>query len=181
MLDGSGDSNTENKLRWSEMLKFVAKATEEFDQDNTRFGVVKFGSTPKVVVNLTQTDDLLSVRDKILSEKFPGGERTINDALKVAWKDLFKNNKRTTSKVIAALTTGNLPYGPWGSSLFLTNRKIRIMAFGVDKAPTYRYLESLASGKHPENIYSLDTEQFERALPFIAKDICTGTLPCYYL
>lgn len=174
LVDGAGESTTENKLRWNEMLNFVSKATEMFDKDSTRFGVISYGSKPKVIVNITQNKDELSLRDAIIGEKFPGGERAINDAMKIAWQDQFRPNKRNANKAILALTTGNMNYGPWGSSLFLTNKGIRILAFGVDKSPSYRYLESLASGKHPENIYSLDSEQMDKVLPFVAKDICTG-------
>ncbi len=101
--------------------------------------------------------------------------------MKVSWKEMFKRDKRNANKVIVALTTGNIPYGPWGSTLFLTGRNIRLMAFGIDKEPSYRYLESLSSWKRPENIYSLDTEQLLKSVPYVTKDICTGDYCYIYL
>lgn len=158
------------------MLKFVSKATENFDPSLTRFGVVSFGSSPRVIVSLKDNKDETAMRDAIISASYPGGTRSINEALKKAWKEQLKFTERGRNKVIVALTTGNMDYGPWGSSLFLTNRGVRLLAFGIDRAPTYRFLETLASGKHPENIYSLDSEQLDESLPYFAKDICTGML-----
>lgn len=176
LVDGSGPSNIENKLRWDQMMKFVSKATEEFDSPSTRFGVISIGSSPKVIVNITDNKDDLSMRETILNTDFPGGRRNINDALQKAWKEQLKVTERERNKVIVAMTTGNMDYGPWGSSLFLTKRGIRLLAFGIDRVPSYRFLETLASGKHPENIYSVDSEQLDATLPFFAKDICTGNL-----
>ena len=176
LVDGSGDSNVENKLRWDQILKFISKATEHFDSPSTRFGVISYGSRPKTIVNITDNKDETAMRDSIISADFPGGQITINEALKRAWKEQLKQTPRGRNKVIVALTTSNMDYGPWGSSLFLTNRGVRLLAFGIDRTPSYRFLESLASGRHPENIYSIDSEQMDSTLPFFTKDICTGLL-----
>ena len=181
LIDGSGDSNVENKLRWDQMLKFVSKATEHFDTSSTRFGVISYGSEPKTIVNIHDNKDELSMRDSIISASFPGGPRTINEALKKAWKEQLKYTDRGRSKVIVGLATGSMEYGPWGSSLFLTNRGVRLLSLGIDRAPSYRYLETLASGKHPENIYSIDSEQLDQTLPYFAKDVCTGTFCADFL
>lgn len=38
-----------------------------------------------------------------------GGRRSLNDALKAAWRDQLKENNRTAAdRVIVALTTGNI-------------------------------------------------------------------------
>ena len=180
LVDGSGDDSVENKLRWDQMLKFVSKATEHFDSPSTRFGVILFGSQPKTVVNINDNKDQIAMRDSIISANFPGGPRTINEALKKAWKEQLKYTERGRNKVIVTLATGNMDYGPWGSSLFLTNRGVRLLSFGIDRAPSYRYLETISSGKHPENIYSIDSEQLDELLPYFAKDVCTGTLVQIY-
>ncbi|XP_065055199.1 uncharacterized protein LOC135683775 isoform X1 [Rhopilema esculentum] len=174
LVDGSGKSTSENKLRWTEMLRFVARATEMFDPATARFGVISYGSKPKVIVDLAKNPEEIAMRDQIIGSDFPGGQRTVNDALKAAWQEQLKHSKGDRNKVIVAMTTSNMDYGPWGSSLFLTNRGVRLLAFGIDKKPTYRFLESIASGRHPENIYSLDSDQMDKTLPFLTKDICTG-------
>ena len=156
------------------MLRFVARATEMFDPATARFGVISYGSKPKVIVELAKNPEEIAMRDQIIGSDFPGGQRTVNDALKAAWQEHLKHSKGDRNKVIVALTTSNMDYGPWGSSLFLTNRGVRLLAFGIDKTPTYRFLESIASGRHPENIYSLDSDQMDKTLPFLTKDICTG-------
>eukprot|EP00794_Sanderia_malayensis_P014145 gene14144-15622_t len=174
LIDGSGQPSLENNFRWDEMLKFISKMTEKFNTDSTRFGVVGYGATPKIIVNMTDNQDVNAIQKQLMEEKFPGGKRTINDAMKTAWKDLFKPSKRSGNRVILALTSGNVPYGPWGSTLFLSKKNVRVMAFGIDKSPKYGYLESLASWKRPENIYSLDMNQLMTAVPFVTKDLCTG-------
>jgi len=40
--------------------------------------------------------------------EMPGGKRSLNDALKTAWRDQLKENNRSSAdKVVVALTTGN--------------------------------------------------------------------------
>ena len=174
LLDGSGKGSDMEKYRWDKMVEFVSGMMESFYENQARTGVITYGSQPKVIYDLHNVDKELLARDLSSQLRYPGGSQTINSALKLAWNTQFKKSNQPSNKVIVALTTGNIPYGLWGSSSFLKKRNIRVIGVGVDRRPTYKYLESLATGSYPRNIFSLDTTQLKDAVPYVVGDICKG-------
>ena len=77
------------------------------------------------------------------------------------------------------MATGDIQYGLFGSSQFLTDHDVRLVAVGIDKNVHYDFLQSLATNRSPSNIFSLNGAQLTDAAPFIYRDICNSEYTFY--
>ena len=69
---------------------------------------------------------------------------------------------------------GNVPYGLYGSSQFLSDHLVRVVAVGVDRDVNYEFLQSVASYRDVKNIFSVNHEQLGDIAPYIYRDICNS-------
>ncbi|XP_057294387.1 uncharacterized protein LOC130622945 isoform X2 [Hydractinia symbiolongicarpus] len=178
LMDGSGSTSKKNKERWSEIKKFCTKFVKGFD-DHARIGVIRYGADPDIVVDMHKGKKPEDIGDEIKPMDMPGGSRTLNDALKRAWREQLKENNRSAAdKVVLAITTGDIPYGLYGSSQFLSDHDVRVIALGVDKNVHYEFLQSIASYRDVSNVFSVNSEQLSELAPFVYRDVC-NTMPEY--
>ncbi|XP_066925026.1 uncharacterized protein [Clytia hemisphaerica] len=179
LLDGSGSrSNKGNKRRWNDMLDFTQKFVKGFDT-HARIGIVEYSNDVKIPIDMLKAAPPEKIVDLVKSIEMPGGRRSLNDALKTAWRDQLKESNRSSAdRVIVAMTTGNVPYGLYGSSQFLSDHLVRVVAVGVDRDVNYEFLQSVASYRDVKNIFSVNHEQLGDIAPYIYRDIC-NTFPDY--
>ena len=67
-------------------------------------------------------------------------------------------------------------YGLYGSSQFLSDHGVRVVAVGVGKDVSYDFLQSVGSQKSPENVFSYNPDRLPQAAPFVYRDICNRKL-----
>ena len=70
--------------------------------------------------------------------------------------------------------SGDVPYGLYGSSQFLSDHEVRVIAVGLDKNVHYEFLQSVASYRDVSNIFSVNSEQLEDISPYIYRDVCNS-------
>ncbi|XP_047142347.1 uncharacterized protein LOC101236314 isoform X1 [Hydra vulgaris] len=180
LMDGSGNVNEQTKKRWILIKNFVRKFIRGFD-DHSRIGIIQYGENPEIIQDIRKLKSKEAL-DKVLEKtEFPGGERTLNDALKRAWREQLKETNRTNAdKIILATITGDIPYGLYGSSQFLSDHNVRIVVVGIDKYVHYEFLQSVASYRDVGNIFSVNSGQLDDVAPYIYRDICNN-MPEYVL
>ena len=81
-------------------------------------------------------------------------------------------NERVTNTINFDL--GDVPYGLYGSSQFLSDHEVRVIAVGLDKNVHYEFLQSVASYRDVSNIFSVNSEQLEDISPYIYRDVCNS-------
>ena len=71
---------------------------------------------------------------------------------------------------------GDLTSGLYGSTQFLTDHNVRVIAVGIDKDPHYEFLQSIASYRDVSNVFSVNSENLLDAAPYMYRDVCNSEL-----
>lgn len=79
-----------------------------------------------------------------------------------------------TTPYLFSLIPGDLASGLYGSTQFLTEHGIRVIAVGIDKEPHYEFLQSVASYRDVSNVFSVNSDNLVDAAPYMYRDVCNS-------
>ena len=179
-MDASGSVTAPN---WKVKQSFVEDLASEINisPSGGHASVTVFSSNAKVMIKFSDYQTNASFKKAVSALKYTRGGTRIDNALEVAYNDMFNstNGMRPDVPKLLVFMTDGFHYGPgfnytaWGNRF--RERQIKVLVVGIGNVDTRNLVKLVESGKdmyHVSNFDALDTS-FAKDIKLCDSKFCT--------
>jgi Mg-chelatase subunit ChlD len=172
VMDSSSSVGPEN---FQQQLQFAATFVNSFQVGVTQFSVIRFGTTPSVVINFGDYNDNRILKNAILNIDYEEGGTDTAAALRLAREQAFTSSgaRKGVPKIVIVSTDGqsNNPNETAVEAARLKSSNVLVLSIGIGGAYVRAELDAIAT--FPEDVFEVpDYSQLVSIVQTYSQMVC---------